>query len=205
MPRLKELGMDACAITDHGSLFGAVEFYNAACKGGIKPIIGFEAYVNDNAGEIEDKSKKFKDTHQIILIKNKQGFINANKLAYRSFSEGFYKKARIKTEWLIENKDGLIVTTSCIGNMIGKLLLNGNVSEAELYFKRLKDEFGEDFYAEIHFNELSIQKAYNSFLIEMAAKYKVKTIIASDVHYAYPDDVDLQDTLIAINRKQQLG
>lgn len=201
----KKFNHPAIAITDHGTLSGTFEFYRKCKKAGIKPIIGFEAYVNDKMGEFEEKKYEGGNSHQIILVKNKQGFINSNKLAYKSFSEGFYKRGRIKTEWLFENKEGLIITTSCMASSIGKLLMDKKPDQAEIYFKRLKDEFGEDFYAEIQLNELSIQKMYNSFIIEMANKYKVKVIITADVHYALPEDAELQDTLIAINQKSQLG
>lgn len=201
----KKYNHPAIAITDHGTLSGTFEFWNKCKKAGIRPIIGFEAYVNDKMGDFEEKKYEGGNSHQIILIKNKAGFINANKLAYKSFTEGFYKRGRIKTEWLFENKEGLIVTTSCMGSVFGKLLLEKKIEDAELYFKKFKDEFGDDFYAEIQLNELKIQKEYNSFIIEMAVKYKVKIIITGDVHYAFKEDVELQDTLIAINQKSQLN
>lgn len=201
----KKYNHPAIAITDHGTLSGTFEFWKKCKKAGIKPIIGFEAYVNDNMGDFEEKKYEGGNSHQIILVKNKQGFINANKLAYRSFTEGFYKRGRIKTEWLFECKEGLIVTTSCMASYVGKLLMDKKAAEAEVYFKRLKDEFGEDFYAEIQLNELNVQKFYNSFIIEMAVKYGVKIIITGDIHYALPEDAELQDTLIAINQKSQLG
>jgi len=201
----KKYNHPAIAITDHGTLSGTFEFWRKCKKAGIKPIIGFEAYVNDNMGDFEEKKYEGGNSHQIILVKNKQGFINANKLAYRAFTEGFYKRGRIKTEWLLECKEGLIVTTSCIGSYFGKLLMDKKAAEAEVYFKKIKEAFGEDFYAEIQLNELSAQKYYNSFIIEMSVKYGVKIIITADVHYAFPEDAELQDTLIAINQKSQLG
>jgi DNA polymerase-3 subunit alpha len=201
----KKYNHPAMAITDHGTLSGTFEFWKKCKKAGIKPIIGFEAYVNDNMGDFEEKRYEGGNSHQIILVKNKQGFINANRLAYKSFAEGFYKRGRIKTEWLFQYKEGLIITTACMASHIGKLLFEKKNEEAERYFKRLKDEFGEDFYAEIQLNELSVQKHYNSFIIEMAAKYGAKIIITADIHYALPEDAELQDTLIAINQKSQLG
>ena len=201
----KKYNHPAIAITDHGTLSGTFEFYRKCKKAGIKPIIGFEAYVNDKMGEFEEKKYEGGNSHQIILVKNKQGFVNANKLAYKSFTEGFYKRGRIKTEWLFEHKEGLIITTSCMGSPMGKLLFDKKPDEAETYFRRLKEEFGEDFYAEIQLNELAVQKGYNSFIIEMALKYNVKIIITGDVHYALPEDAELQDTLIAINQKSQLS
>ena len=201
----KQFNHPAIAITDHGTLSGTFEFWRKCKKAGIKPIIGIEAYVNDKMGDFEEKKYEGGNAHQIILVKNKQGFINANKLAYRSYTEGFYKRGRIKTEWLFECKEGLIVTTACMGSYVGKLMMENKRDEAELYFKRFKDEFGEDFYAEIQLNELSVQKTYNSFILELASKYRVKVIVTGDVHYALPEDAELQDTLIVINQKSQLG
>ena len=201
----KKYNHPAICITDHGSVAGTFELYKKCKAAGIKPVLGIEAYVNDNMGDFEEKKFEGGNSHQIILVKNKQGFINLNKLVYKSFSEGFYKRGRIKTEWLLENKEGLVVTTACMGSQVGKLLLDNKRNEAEAYFKRFKDEFGVDFYAEIQLNELSIQKTYNNFIIEMAAKYGVKIILTNDIHYAYQEDAELQDTLLAINQKSQLG
>lgn len=201
----KQFNHPAIAITDHGTLSGTFEFYKKCKQAGIKPILGIEAYVNDNMGNFEEKQFEGGNAHQIILIKNKQGFINANKLAYMSFSEGFYRRGRIKTEWLIKHKEGLIITTSCIGSKIGKFLSNKDRDGAENYFKLMKSEFGDDFYAEIQLNEVKIQKLYNSFIIEMANKYNVKVVLTSDVHYAFPEDAELQDTLLAINGKSKIS
>lgn len=201
----KKYNHPAIAITDHGTLSGTFEFYRKCKKAGIKPIIGFEAYVNTSLGEFEENVYEGGNSHQIILVKNKQGFINANKLAYKSYTEGFYRRGRISPEWLFEHKEGLIVTTSCVGSLIGKLLFDKKPEEAEKYFKRMKHEFEEDFYAEIQLNEYYQQKEYNAFIIDMAVKYNVKIIITGDVHYAFPEDADLQDTLIAVNRKQDLS
>lgn len=201
----KKYNHSAICITDHGSMAGTFEFYKKCKKAGIKPVIGIEAYVNDKMGDFEEKKFEGGNAHQIILVKNKQGYVNLNKLVYRSFSEGFYKRGRIKTEWLFENKEGLLVTTACMGSRVGKLLSENKTQEAEDYFRKFKQEFGEDFYAEIQLNELAIQKTYNSFIIEMAAKYNVKTILTNDIHYAHPEDAELQDTLLAINQKSKLG
>lgn len=201
----KKFNHPAIAITDHGVLSGTFELFTKCKKNNIKPIIGMEAYVNDNMGEYEEKQYEGGNAHQIILVKNKQGYVNLNRLAYMSFTEGFYKRGRIKIEWLLKYKEGLIITTSCVGSYMGKLLKNKGRVDAENYFKLLKDNFQEDFYAEIHLNEYPFQKEYNSFILEMAGKYGVKTIIAGDVHYAYPEDVELQDTLIAINYKTDIS
>lgn len=201
----KQYNHPAIAITDHGTLSGIYEFYKKCKAADIKPILGFEAYVNDNMGDFEEPKYEGGNVHQIILILNKQGYVNANKLAYMSFTEGFYKRGRIKTEWLLQHKEGLFVTTSCIGSKMGKLLLDKKEQEAEQYFALLANEFGDNFAAEIQLNELEIQQRYNNFIIKMAGKYGKKIIITCDCHYAYPEDNKLQDTLIAINQKSELS
>lgn len=200
----KKYNHPAIAITDHGTLSGTFEHYQKCKKAGIKPVLGFEAYVNDKMGDFEEKKYEGGNFHQIILIKNQQGFVNTNKLAYKSFTEGFYKRGRIKTEWLFEHKEGLIITSACIASKVAKLLFDKKRDEAEECFATFVKEFGEDFYAEIQMNELDIQKGYNSFIIGLAKKYKVKIILTNDVHYAFPGDAELQDTLLAINHKSKL-
>jgi len=200
----KEYNQPALAITDHGTLSGTFELFKKCKESGIKPIFGIEAYINDEIGQHKTKKDEGRNSHQIILAMNKQGYVNLNKLAYLSFSEGFYYRPRITTEQLIQHKEGLIITTSCVAHKIAKLLLDNKEWEAELYLKRLHEEFGENFVIELQFNELSIQKRYNSFLLKMAEKYKIMPILTSDVHYAYPEDNKLQDTLLAINHRSKL-
>ena len=201
----KEYNQPAIAITDHGTASGTLEMWQKCKAAGIKPIIGVEFYVNDKMGDFEEPKFEGGNAHQIVLVKNKEGFVNMNKLLYKSFDEGFYKRGRIKTEWLLQHKEGLVITTACIGHTIGKLFQDNNLRDAEAYFKLLKDQFGDDFYAEIQLNELDIQKKYNAFLIGLSKRYQVKVVLAADVHYAYPEDAELQDTLLAINQKKDLS
>jgi len=201
----KEYNHPAMAITDHGTLSGLFEFQKKLKRGGIKPILGIEAYVNDNMGEMEEKKYEGGNAHQILLIMNKTGFVNANQLVYRSFTEGFYRRGRMRTDWIVDKSEGLFGTTACIGNMVAKLFFQKSPQEAEKYFVRLRDAFGENFAAEIHLNELKDQYYFNAFLIEMANKHGVPIVIGTDVHYAYPEDVALQDTLIAVNQKKDLS
>jgi len=118
----KEYNHPAIAITDHGTLSGTFEFWKKCKAAGIKPIIGMEAYVNNNMGEFEEKKYEGGNSHQSIFIMNKEGFVNLNKLAYKSYSEGFYHRGRIKTDWLLEHKKGLFITTSCAVSHMSKLV-----------------------------------------------------------------------------------
>lgn len=201
----KEYNHPAITILDHGTLSGTFEFYQKCKKGGVKPIIGMEAYVNDRMGQFEEKKFEGGNTHQSIIVKNADGYKNLNKLAYLSYTEGFYKRGRIKTEWLIEHKKGLLITTSCMASYMARMIEEGRVSEAEQYLLLLKREFGDDLYAEIQFNEIEQQKAYNQFIIQMAKKHNIMPILTGDVHYAKPEDNKLQDVLIAINQQSKLG
>jgi DNA polymerase-3 subunit alpha len=131
---------------------------------------------------------------------NQEGFVNINRLAYRSYDEGFYKRGRIKTDWLFEHKQGLFLTTSCAVSHMSKLVLEGRETEAEEYLKGLMREFGDNLVAELQFNEYDGQKIYNRWLLRMIKKYSLMPILTNDVHYAFKEDAELQDTLIAINQ-----
>ncbi len=201
----KEYNHPAIAITDHGTLSGTFEFWKKCKAAGVKPIIGMEAYINNKMGEFEEKKYEGGNSHQSIFIMNREGFVNLNKLAYKSYDEGFYHRGRIKTDWLIEHKQGLFITTSCAVSHMSKLVREGNVNEAEEYLVMLMREFGDNLAAELQFNEFDGQKVYNAWLIKMIKKYSLMPILTNDVHYAFPDESLLQDTLIAINQKTQLG
>lgn len=201
----KEYNHPAIAVTDHGTLSGTYELFKKCKASGIKSIMGMEAYINDRQGEFEEKKYEGGNTHQSIFVMNQEGFVNINKLAYRSYDEGFYKRGRIKTEWLFENKKGLFLTTSCAVSLMSKLVMEGKETEAEEYLKGLMREFGDNLVAELQFNEYEGQKIYNSWLLKMIKKYSLMPILTNDVHYAFKEDAELQDTLIAINQKSKLG
>jgi len=201
----KEYNHPAMAITDHGTLSGTFEFWKKCKKAGVKPIIGMEAYVNNNMGEFEERKYEGGNTHQSIFVMNHEGYVNLNKLAYRSYTEGFYSRGRIKTDWLIENKAGLFLTTSCAVSHMSKLVREGKEGEAEEYLIVLMREFGDNLAAELQFNEFDGQKIYNAWLIKMIKKYSLMPILTNDVHYAFPGEGQLQDTLIAINQQKKLG
>jgi DNA polymerase-3 subunit alpha len=201
----REYNHPAMAITDHGTLSGTYEHFKKCKVAGIKSIMGMEAYVNDRQGEFEEKKYEGGNSHQSILVMNQEGFVNINRLAYRSYDEGFYKRGRIKTDWLFEHKQGLFLTTSCAVSHMSKLVLEGKETEAEEYLKGLMREFGDNLVAELQFNEYEGQKFYNRWLLKMIKKYSLMPILTNDVHYAFKEDAELQDTLIAINQKSKLG
>jgi DNA polymerase-3 subunit alpha len=201
----REYNHPAMAVTDHGTLSGTFEMFKKCKAAGIKSIMGMEAYVNNNMGQFEEKKFEGGNTHQSIFVMNKEGFVNINKLAYKSYDEGFYKCGRIKTDWLFEHKNGLFITTSCAVSYMSTLVREGKESEAEEYLKGLMREFGDNMAAELQFNEFDGQKIYNTWLLKMIKKYSLMPILTNDVHYAFKEDAELQDTLIAINQKSKLG
>ncbi len=200
----KDYHHPAITLIDHGHASGTFEFYNKCKAAGIKPIIGMEAYLNDEMDKHEEKSYEGKDTHQSIIIMNKEGFVNLNKLTYRSFTEGYYRRGRITTEWLIENKSGLLITSSCMASKMARLIEEGKEQEAEERIKLLMREFGNNFVAELQFNEIPQQKKYNHFILRMIKKYSLTPILTGDVHYSSPENNRLQDVIISINQHKSV-
>jgi DNA polymerase III subunit alpha len=201
----KEYGHPAITILDHGNMSGTFEFYQKCKASGIKPVIGMEAYLNDELGKHEEQKFEGSDTHQSIIIKNQDGYKSLNKLTYKSFTEGYYRRGRITTEWLMENKNGLMITTSCMASKLSRLVEAGREVEAEERIKLLKSEFGDDLFAELQFNEVPEQKKYNHFILRMIKKYDLMPIVTGDVHYAFPEDNRLQDVLISINQRTSIN
>tara|TARA_R110000851_G_scaffold212152_1_gene364817 strand:- start:16740 stop:19349 length:2610 start_codon:yes stop_codon:yes gene_type:complete len=192
----------AIGITDWNTMSGTLEFWMKCKEAKIHPVLGMELMVNENVGKFEEQGDEGGDFPLKFFIKNQEGYVNINKLLYRANTEGFrYPYGRIKTEWLLQNKKGIIVTAGCHSGFICDLMQKGHKREAEAYFKLLHDQFGEDFYVEIKLNELIVQKRLNNFLLNLASKYGVKVFTDNDVHYVYPEDNDLQDTLLAIGQK----
>lgn len=205
--KAKEYNHPAICCTDHGNAISLYQFYKECKEEKIKPILGCEFYVTPNL-EVKLQNKKRevidRDKHLIVLIKNEQGYKNFCKLIHFSFVDGYYYKPRITFDKLWENKEGLIVCSACAAGPISQLITNEMFNEADEWFKKFKSEFGEDFYAEIQLNELVgkkeelgiDQKEINDYIIKLAKKYKVKTIVSGDIHYADQEDSKLQDIVI---------
>ena len=203
----KEYNHPAVAITDHGNPMLIFQFWKLAKEAGIKPLLGCEFYITTDL-ELKEPNRKRevvdRDKHIIILIKDDIGYKNFCKLNYLSYTEGFYYKNRITYDQLFKHKEGLIITTACAAGQTNQLFTKGFEKEAEEWFVKMKQEFGEDFYAEIQFNELNdkvkfemCQKDINDNIISLAKKHNVKLIIGGDVHYAEKEDSKLQDILFA--------
>ena len=202
-----ELGMDSLALTDHGSLYGAVEFFKKAKDKGLKPIIGSEMYLTPDSrfnkrGRMDDK--RF---HLIVLVKNKIGYENLVKLTTKAWLEGFYYKPRIDKELLRAHADGLIGSSACLAGEIARAIVNNaDLSQAEALALEYQSIFGpENFYLEMeHHPHLPAQEKVNEALKKISAKHKIPLIATHDVHYLRPEDAQAQDILMLVNTNAAL-
>jgi len=201
-------GMPAVALTDHGNMFGAFKFVNAANKSGIKPIVGCEFYmVEDRFKKQFTKQNRDKRHHQLLLAKNQEGYKNLSRLCSLGYIEGMYSKyPRIDKALLKQYKDGLIATTCCIGAEVPQAILTKGEEEAEKIFKEWLEMFGDDYYVELQRHQIKnidnthwSQEAINAVLIKWAKKYNVPLIATNDSHYLEQDDWEAHDMLLCIN------
>jgi DNA polymerase-3 subunit alpha len=198
--KAKEFGMDSLALTDHGAMYGAIEFYRKCLTAGIKPIIGAELYLT--LGSRFDKTAGKSDIryHLVLLAKNKIGYRNLIKLVTKSHLEGFYYKPRIDKELLEKYHEGLIFLTSCLQGEIPNAILAGDWAKAKATTLEYKKIFGKDnFYLEIqdHPNEIDQVRA-NEGLIKLAKELKLPLVATNDVHYLNKEDADVHDVLLCI-------
>jgi len=214
MDKVKSLGMDAIAITDHGNMFGVKEFHNSATKHGIKPIIGCEIYVAKRSiEEVAGKEDRSGD-HLILLAKNLTGYKNLIKLVSIAWIKGFYYKPRIDKSLLIKYKDGLIASSACLAGEIQDEILNGTMSGAEAALKNYLDIFGEDFYLEIQRHEtydpeadrsaFPLQQKVIEAFKKLSVKFKVPIIATNDTHFINAEDAEAHDRLICINTAKDI-
>ena len=198
--KAKELGFGCLAITDHGNMYGAIEFYKKCKSKGIKPLIGVEAYlaprtINDRTYKIDSKSY-----HLILLAKNYEGYLNLMKLITIAHLEGFYYKPRIDKNLLKQYSNGLICLSGCLAGEIARTILNDSIEKAENIVYEYLDIFGkENFYLEIGYHPgIAESKKVFKPLIELSRKTKVKLVATQDVHYINKDERDIHDIFLAI-------
>lgn len=204
LTRAKELGMTALAITDHGSLYGAIKFYNAAQQIGIKPIIGCEVYMAKRKHTDREAVKDADQNHLILLAKNNIGYKNLIKLVTISHLEGFYYKPRIDLELLDKYKEGLICLSGCLNGYISEPLVEGRFEEAKEKARKLSSIFPKDhFYLELqkHVNSED-QDKLNERLIELSAELGIPLVATNDCHYINPADAQAQDALLCIQTQE---
>lgn len=198
--RAAELGMDSLAITDHGVMYGVIDFYKAAKEAGIKPILGCEVYVapgsrfDKEAGTGEDKYN-----HLVLLAENNTGYQNLMKIVSRGFTEGFYYKPRVDKELLREFHEGIIATSACLAGEVQRYLARGMYEEAKRVALSYQDIFGKDnFFLELQDHGIAEQHCVNPQLLRMSEETGIELICTNDVHYTYADDADAHDILLCI-------
>ena len=196
-----ELGMDSVALTDHGSLYGAVEFYKKAVERGIKPIIGAEIYISLEKMDQRRPNIDDKRYHLVLLVKNEEGYKNLVKLITKAHLEGFYYKPRIDEKLLSKHTSGLIALSGCLQGKIPQLILAKKLAEAENLALKYQEIFGKDnFYLEIqHHPNNKEQKIVNQQLCLISKKYGIPLVATNDVHYLKSEDAEAQDILMLIN------
>jgi DNA polymerase-3 subunit alpha len=209
--RVAKLGMPACAITDHGNMFGAVEFYNAMKKEKVKPIIGCEMYVaygsrHDKAGVEDGQADAGANNHLIVLASNDAGYKNLVKLVSAGYTEGFYYKPRIDKELLREHREGLIVLSSCLKGEVSQALAGGNPTKARDAALQYKDILGADnFFLEIQDHGIPDQQKIVPMMAKLGEDVGLRLVATNDSHYLSKDDAFAHEVLLCIGTGKTLG
>lgn len=209
--KAKEFGYSAVAITDHGNLFGILDFYKSMKEQGIKPLLGMEAYFTtgsrfDRKGKGSEDNITDRYNHHLILIaKNDVGLKNLYKLSSLAFKEGFYYKPRIDYELLSKYSEGLIAITACLKGVPTYYASIGDVQKAEDWVKKFKELFGEELYLELQANSLPEQEVANRHLVEIGKRLGVKLVATGDAHYLLPEDRIAHQVLMAVQMKKTLN
>lgn len=204
--RAKEEGSNAVAITDHGVLYGAIEFYQKCKKAGVKPIIGYEAYVAPASRHDKNTRADGRSYHLVLLAENEIGYKNLIKLVSLAHLEGFYYKPRIDWELLTEYHEGVIALSACLGGEISQHILNGDLEKARTRILEFSELFGPDhYYLEIMDHpELEGQAKVNEQLIAFSKELGVPLVATNDVHYFHPEDDEAQDILLCLQNKKKI-
>lgn len=197
-------GMKALAITDHGNMYGVLEFTDTAKKLGIKPIIGCEMYVADGSRWEKKGREDRSGYHMIVLAKNLEGYRNLSRLCSFGYLEGFYYTSRIDKELLFKYHEGLIVTSACLGGEIPQTIMSRGEEAAEPIIKEYLDVFGDDFYLELQRHGLDEQEPVNQALIRLAKKYGISLIASNDCHYINAKDAKAHDILVCLQTGRDL-
>ena len=204
LPKLvKSMGQTACAITDHGVLYGVVDFYTACQDAGVHPVIGCEMYLCPNMDEKVYANREY--SHLILLCENNTGYQNLMYLCSEAFTRGFYYKPRIDYKLLREHSEGLICLTACLSGDLPKLLLDGRIAEAEKYTREMAALFGPDhFYIEIMDHGISEEKRLLPRIIDMSERTGIPLVATNDCHYMRREDAETQEVLMCIQTGKTL-
>jgi len=205
--RVKEVGQDAVAITDHGVMYGVIDFYRACKSAGIKPIIGCEVYVAPRGRTRFQKVHEFDadSRHLVLLCRNEEGYRNLSYMVSQAFLEGFYIKPRIDMDLLREHCGGLIACSACLGGEIPKLLMAGEYEQAKQVALEMRELFGEDgYYLELQDHGIPAQKQVNAELIRLHEETGIPLVATNDAHYLRQEDAEMQDILMCIQMGRTL-
>lgn len=205
--RVKELGMNAAAITDHGNMYGVIEFYLACQEVGIKPIIGCEVYVAPGSRfekEIGDNSDRY--YHLILLAKDNRGYRNLSKIVSRSFTEGYYYKPRVDKELLREFHEGILCTSACLAGEVARDLVRGDKEAAEKAALEYQEIFGrENFYLELQDHGYPDQQTVIAGVLQLSRKLDIPLVATNDCHYTYAEDAEAHDVLLCIQTGKKVS
>ncbi len=204
--RVKELGMTAAAITDHGAMYGVIDFYKAATAAGINPILGCEVYVAPNSRfDRERVSGEDRYYHLVLLAENNTGYGNLIKIVSKGFIDGYYYRPRVDMEVLREYHEGIIASSACIAGEVPRELLRGDYEKAKEAALKYADCFGkENFFLELQDHGLPQQKMVNPQLVRLSEETGIELIATNDVHYTYAEDVEAHDILLCIQTGKKL-
>ncbi|MBR5922958.1 MAG: DNA polymerase III subunit alpha [Clostridia bacterium] len=203
---VKALGQTAVAVTDHGVMYGAIDFYKAALKQGIKPIIGCEVYVAPRKRTDKQKGPDSEYSHLVLLCENNDGYKNLIKMVSLSFTEGFYSKPRVDFELLEKYHGGLIALSACLAGEIPKALLSRDYERAKEITNRYKSVFGENnFFLELQNHGLSEQALINPGLLRLSRETGIKTVATNDVHYIEKDDAFMHKVLLCVQTGSKIN
>ena len=204
--RAKELGMNALALTDHGTMFGTLDFYRSAKKEGIKPIIGLETYLAPRRMTDKEVQKDRHASHLVLLAENQTGYQNLLKLATMSQLEGFYYHPRIDKVALAEHSEGIIATSACMSGEISRAILDNDHERAERAVAWYREVFGKDnFYLELQEHDITELRRLNRALLDLSRKTNTPLVATNDVHYIRPENAPLQDVLLCIQTGKLLA
>ena len=205
--RVKELGMNSAAITDHGVMYGVIDFYKECKAQGINPIIGCEVYVAPNSRfDKELTGGEDRYYHLVLLAENNTGYDHLMKIVSRGFTEGYYYKPRVDMELLRENHEGLIALSACLAGEVQRYIQKGLVDEAKKTALKYLDCFGEgNYFLELQDHGLPEQKLVNTTLLQMSKELHIPLVVTNDVHYTYADDVKPHDILLCLQTGKKLS
>ena len=203
---VKSRGQTSVAITDHGVMYGAIEFYKAAKKRGINPIIGCEVYVSPRTRSSKQKGPDSEYSHLLLLCQNNEGYSNLIKMVSLSFTEGFYSKPRVDKELLQKYHEGIIALSACLAGEIPKALINGDYERAKEIAGWYKSVFGEDnYFLELQNHNLPEQAKINPYILKLSRELGIKTVATNDVHYINKEDAFMHKVLLCVQTGSKIN